>query len=409
MTDSRPLPAVRRLLEPLREFLRDNAAGAILLLGATVVALAWSNLPFGETYADFWTTKLAVGVGDLTLSLTLQHWINDGLMAIFFLVVGLEIKRELLVGELSSRHRAVLPAAAAIGGAVVPALIFLIIIGPGTPASRGWAIPMATDIAFALGILALLGRRIPIGLRIFVTALAIVDDLIAVLVIALFYTGDLQLPALVAAAAVVGLLVAVNRLGLRQPLLYLGLGVVLWVAVYESGLHATIAGVLLALTIPAGRRGSSSDPDESSPMVRIEHTLTPWATFLIVPMFALANAGVTVSQDLFASVADPIVLAIGAGLVVGKQVGIALGAWIVVRTGQAALPSGVAWRHIYAAGWVCGIGFTMSLFIAELAYSAGNPLSLAKIGILLGSVAAGVIGFLLLRWTTSARSGATLV
>ncbi len=388
---------VNRVLAPLREFLRDNAAGAVLLLAATAIALAWSNLPFGDSYASLWSTKVGVGLGDLSVSLTLQHWVNDGLMAIFFLVVGLEIKRELLVGELSTRHRAVLPVVAALGGAVVPALIFIGIVGTGSAALRGWAIPMATDIAFALGVLALLGRRVPIGLRIFVTALAIVDDLIAVLVIALAYTGDLSLPALAVTLLIIGLLVAMNRLGFRQPALYLVVGVALWLAVHELGLHATIAGVLLAITIPAGRRGSQVDPDESSPMVRIEHALTPLATFAIVPLFALANAGVGLSAELFQGITDPVVLGVGAGLVIGKQIGITLAAWLVVRLGQASLPAGVSWKHIYAAGWLCGIGFTMSLFIAELAYSSGDALALAKLGILGASAVAGIVGYFLLR------------
>ena len=387
---------VRQILQPLRDFLRNNAAGAVLLFGATVLALAWSNSPLADSYDALWHTELGIGVGELVLSLTYQEWVNDALMALFFLVVGLEIKRELLVGELADRQRAILPAAAAVGGAVLPAVIFLAVVGPASPVARGWGVPMATDIAFALGVLVVLGRRIPLGLRIFVAALAIVDDLLAVLVIALFYTADISPVALVASAGLVVLLVLANRLGLRQPAIYLALGVLLWVAVHESGVHATIAGVLLALTIPAGRRGSTADPDESSPMIRIEHALTPLVTFAIVPVFALANAGVTLGGDVFDIARDPLVIAIVAGLVIGKQIGITAAAWLVVRMGLAALPSGVSWRHIYGAAWVCGIGFTMSLFIANLAYGDSNTLDVSKLGILGGSLIAGLGGFVLL-------------
>jgi NhaA family Na+:H+ antiporter len=402
MTDPVTRP-IERALEPLRDFLRSNAAGGLLLLAAAVIALVWSNTPFGSTYDDLWSSRLTVGLADIGLSMTLHDWINDGLMAVFFLVVGLEIKRELLVGELASRRRATLPAAAALGGAVLPAIIFLGVVGPAGPAANGWGVPMATDIAFALGALALLGRRIPLGLRIFVAALAIVDDLLAVLVIALFYTAGLSLPALAAAAIVLGVLVAANRLGIRRAIVYVLLGVALWVAVLESGIHATVAGVLLAATIPAGRRGRTNDPDESSPMVRIEHSLTPVATYLIVPLFALANAGVALGANLAEAVGQQLVVGIIAGLVIGKPLGIIGGAWLVVRSGLATLPVGVRWAHVYGAAWLCGIGFTMSLFIADLAFGASESLALAKIGILIASSIAAVGGYGLLRWVAPRR------
>jgi NhaA family Na+:H+ antiporter len=351
-------------------------------------------------------------------------------MAIFFLVVGLEIKREVLVGELASVRKASLPIAAAIGGALLPALLFVLIAGGDPDAIRGWGVPMATDIAFALGVLALLGSRAPVGLRIFLTALAIVDDLLAVLVIAIFYSSGLSTTALAAAGAVLIALVVANRLGVRRPLVYAVLGIGLWVAILQSGIHATIAGVLLAMTIPArtridrtafvegarplvaelaDRHDAPSDEEHhatlwdledltehaQAPMLRIEHALLPWVAFLIVPLFALANAGVAIGGDLGGALTSPIALGIIVGLVVGKQVGITLGAWLVVRAGLASLPDGVDWRHVYGGAWLGGIGFTMSLFVADLAFGEAS-LALAKIGILAASVIAGVGGYLVL-------------
>jgi NhaA family Na+:H+ antiporter len=436
---------VDRLLAPFREFAQASASSGILLIGAAVIAVVWANSAFGDGYEALWATELSIGAGDLALSETLLHWVNDGLMAIFFLVVGLEIKREVLVGELASVRRAVLPVGAAAGGAVVPAAIFLAIAGQGE-AGRGWGVPIATDIAFALGVLALLGRRAPLGLRIFVTAFAIVDDLLAVSVIALFYTAAVSLPALGVAGLLIGALVVANRLGIRRPLVYALLGVALWLAVHESGIHATVAGVLLALTIPAqtrldsdayverarahiddfeGRTVGGEDASTAehhaalweledateraqAPMLRIEHALNPWVSYAIVPLFALANAGVRLEADPLATLGQPIAIGVIAGLVIGKQVGIMLGAAAVVRLGLAALPSGVGWRHIYGAAWLGGIGFTMSLFIAGLAFGEGSPeLALAKVGIFVASIIAGVGGFIVLRFARRAgRVGA---
>jgi NhaA family Na+:H+ antiporter len=432
MTTARASAPIERLLTPLRDFLDRTVAGGILLLIAAIAALVWSNSPWSASYHELWEeTYLAIGLGEMTLRMSLQHWINDGLMAIFFLVVGLEIKREVLVGELASRKRAALPAVAALGGALLPAVIFLAIVGPSSPEARGWGVPMATDIAFALGVLALLGSRVPLGLRIFVAALAIADDLLAVLVIALFYTADLSVLALSVAALILVLLVAANRLGVRRPVVYAVLGLGLWLAVLSSGVHATVAGVLLALTIPARQRVSDDDfaadargliddfedgsalaPQErysslwelealtekaQAPMLRLEHSLTPVVSFLIVPLFALANAGVTVAGDLGQMLRDPVAIGVIAGLIIGKQLGITGAAWLIVRSGVAALPNGVTWAHIYGAAWVCGIGFTMSLFIASLAYGISPALAEAKIGILAASIVAGGIGYLLLR------------
>jgi NhaA family Na+:H+ antiporter len=434
MTPSPELP-VDRLLAPFREFARTSASGGLLLMAAAIVALVWANSPLASAYTELWATKVSIVVGDVTFSESLLHIVNDGLMAIFFLVVGLEIKREVLVGELASLRRATLPIAAAIGGAMVPAVIFIAVSGGGT-AGRGWGVPMATDIAFALGVLALLGRRAPVGLRIFVAALAIVDDLLAVLVIAVFYTADLSVPALAGAGVVLAALVVANRIGVRRPLVYALLGVGLWVAVFASGIHATVAGVLLALTIPATTRldsdayvdharhliadfeGRTVDGEDAStsehhaalweledateraqaPMLRIEHALHPWVSFLIVPLFALANSGVRLDVDLRSTLQHPVTLGVILGLVLGKQLGITLGAAAVVRAGLASLPAGVEWRHVYGAAWLGGIGFTMSLFIAGLAYGEGvAELDLAKVGILAASLIAGAVGFAILR------------
>ena len=435
-----PVEPIDRLLAPFREFTRSSVSGGILLLAAAVVAMVLANSAWSQEWTALWETELAISLGSLDFSQSLLHWINDGLMAIFFLVVGLEIKREVLVGELASVRRATLPIVAAAGGAILPAVIFLVIVGGGE-ASRGWGIPMATDIAFALGALAILGSRIPLGLRVFLTALAIVDDLLAVLVIALFYTSDVSLPALAAAGLVLVALIAANALGVRRPLVYGLLGIALWMAVFQSGIHATVAGVLLAFTIPARTRldsdafvararaivtdfegrtigGEDASTEEhhaalweledaaekaQAPMLSIEHALQPWTAFVIVPLFALANAGVAIRGELAAIVVEPVFLGVLLGLVIGKQVGISLAAYAVVRLGFASLPDGVRWAHIYGVAWLGGIGFTMSLFIAGLAYGEGPLLAFAKVGILAASIVAALGGYVVLRRIDQSR------
>ncbi len=426
-------PPIERVLTPFKEFFRSTVSGGLLLMVAAVVALIWANSPWSASYHELWHTPMTVGIGEFVLSKPILFWINDGLMAVFFLVVGVEIKRELLVGELDTRTKAALPIAAAVGGAILPAAIFALVVGGGLGQS-GWGIPMATDIAFALGVLALLGSRVPVGLRILLTALAIADDLMAVLVIAVFYTTDLHPDMLLAAGGVFLVLLLANRGGVRHPVVYGALGVLLWLFVLRSGVHATIAGVLLAVAIPARVRIDPADfvtraraivdrfertvigearaaveedhedlwelettaEQAQAPMLRLEHTLHPWVSFLIVPLFALANAGVTITPEVLGIPPDPIIIGVVLGLVVGKQVGITTAAWLVVRSGRAVLPDGVTWRHIYGVGWLGGIGFTMSLFIAELALG-GPELSMAKVGILGASIIAGVGGSLLLR------------
>jgi Na+:H+ antiporter, NhaA family len=427
---------IERVLRPFRHFLHLEASGGLVLLAATALALLWANSPWAASYDALWHTKVTIGADRFGLTYDLHHWINDGLMALFFFVVGLEIKRELLAGELASVRRAALPIAAALGGMLVPAALYAA-INWGSPAIRGWGVPMATDIAFAIGVLALLGKRAPLGVKVFVTALAVVDDIGAVLVIALFYTPAVDWAALGAAIAFLGAAFAANRLGVRQPLPYALLGIGLWAAVLQSGVHATIAGVLLALAIPATQRidavgflarsrrllddfreASRRDPralmnedqqwavaaleeaceQVQTPLQRLEHLLHPWVAFAIMPLFALANAGVTLTAtEVAAAASDRVTLGVFVGLVLGKQVGVTLFSWLAVRLRLAALPAGVTWRHVYGASWLTGIGFTMSLFVAGLAFGEGDALARAKAGILAASVVAGVVGWLLLR------------
>lgn len=427
-----PTPPIDRILRPLRAFTDGSASGGVLLVLTTLVAVAWVNSPWAGAYDDLWHTELEFRLAGFDLTRDLHFWVNDALMAVFFLLIGLEIKREVLVGELDSPRRAALPAMAAVGGALVPALMYLALVGLDSPGTGGWGVPMATDIAFALGVLALMGRWAPLGLRIFLTALAIVDDLLAVLVIAVFYTDQLNPIALAASGGVILALLAMNALGIRRLAAYAIPGVLLWLAVYETGVHATIAGVLLALTIPARTRldgptyvaraadqvrevASRFRSDASikerhaalweleditshaqAPMLRLEHVLNPWVAFVIVPLFALANAGVRIPTDLGAALSEPVVIGVVVGLVIGKQVGIVAAAWLVVRSGFASLPSGVGWWHIYGAAWLGGIGFTMSLFVSELAFPDAALLAAAKLGILVASAIAGFGGFTVL-------------
>jgi NhaA family Na+:H+ antiporter len=334
-----------------------------------------------------------VGIGSFTLSGDLHFWVNDLLMAVFFLYVGLEIKREMLIGELASVKQAALPVLAALGGVVMPAILFSLfnLRGPG---AAGWGIPVATDIAFALGVLALLGPRIPLPLKVFLAALAIADDLAAVLVIALFYAASISWGWLVLVLLCWLLLWFMNRMGVLHPLPYIALGLFLWIAVLESGIHATIAGVLLALAIPAGALGTSEGP---SPLHHFEDTLTPWVAFVIMPIFALANAGVAMPANLPSLFSDPVTLGVIFGLLFGKPVGITLASWLAVRAGLTALPAGITWSHIHGTAWLAGIGFTMSLFIASLAFADPALLNMAKLGVFTASLLAGIIGAILLR------------
>jgi NhaA family Na+:H+ antiporter len=428
-------PLIERVLGPFQSFFSKSTTGGLVLLACTVVALVWANSPWADAYHHLWETPVTIGSPGFSLTMSLHHWVNDGLMAVFFFLVGLEIKREVLVGELATRRTATLPVAAALGGMIVPALLYAA-VNAGGPGARGWGVPMATDIAFALGILALLGDRVPSGLRVFLAALAIADDLGAVLVIAFFYTAALDWSALGGATAVLMVLAGLNRAGARRPLTYALLGIVLWLFVLSSGIHATIAGVLLALAVPARTRISETEfiaraeasladfraADEpgtsvltnrghqaalqamesatdaaQAPLQRIEHALHGFVAFLVMPIFALANAGVPLGNGVGLALGSPIAWGVILGLALGKPLGITLASWLAVRAGAADLPTGVAWRHIHGAGWLGGIGFTMSLFVAGLAFGEPAALDIAKLGVLGASVLAGLIGFLLLR------------
>lgn len=379
-------PFARR--SPLGAFLKSEAAGGVLLMISAALALIIANSPVAPLY--FAT------LGSYVAGLSILHWINDALMAVFFLLVGLEIKRELLEGQLSTWSRRALPGIAALGGMVVPALIFLALTQGDPIAMRGWAIPAATDIAFALGVLALLGSRVPVSLKIFLTALAILDDLGAVIIIALFYTKGLSLPMLgLAGACIVGLIV-LNRLHVTKLWAYLGLGALLWFFVLKSGVHATLAGVALALTIPIGD-GSDSDEPEHSPLHTLEHWLHPYVAFLIVPIFGFANAGVSFTGMTPASALAPVPLGIALGLFLGKQIGVFGFSWLAIRAGLAAMPAQANTLQLYGVALLCGIGFTMSLFIGALAFDSAELGKATKIGVLLGSIASAVLGAIVLR------------
>jgi Na+:H+ antiporter, NhaA family len=376
----------RRVVGPLREFLATEAAAATVLLVAAVAAIAWVNAPFGDSYEDLWTTELTLGVGGADVSLSLRHWINDGLMTLFFFVVGLEVKRELVVGELHEPRKAAAPVLAALGGMIVPAAIYGA-LNAGTEGASGWGIPMATDIAFAVGVLAMLGRRAPSGLRVFLLSLAIVDDIGAIVVIALFYAEALNLGWLASAGGLLLVMVLMRWAGVRYMPLYVLVGVAIWFATLESGVHATIAGVAIALLTPARTTAE-----------RLEHVLHPWTGFVVLPVFALANAGVVLSlDDLADSFASRVTLGIILGLVLGKIVGITGATLLARRAGLGALPAGVSTRQLVAVSAVAGIGFTVSLFVTSLAFTSSALVAEAKIGILAASILAAFVAFVVLR------------
>lgn len=383
---------IRAIQGALLKFLQSESTGGFLLIIGALVAMGLANSPLGPAYAQLLHLPLGVTYGSLDLRLSLSHWINDGLMVIFFLLVGLEIKRELHHGELSSRKKLALPLAAAIGGMLAPAAIYLLTSAKDPAAIRGWAIPTATDIAFSLAVLRLLGNRVPLSLKVFLTALAIIDDLGAILVIALFYTATISGPALLSAACLLAILAGCNARGVNRLGVFLPIGVLLWLAVLSSGIHATIAGVLLAMMIPSG-----APNDETSPLHRLESALHAPVTLLILPVFALANSGVSLATVSPAFLLEPIPLGIALGLLVGKPLGVFGAAWLCVRSGFGALPEGVKWGALGAVSLLTGIGFTMSLFIGALAFPDGSADAHVRIGVLLGSLLAAVSGFTLLR------------
>ena len=420
-------------------YIKEESLGGYILIGITIIALIWANTGLYDSYHYLWhELQMGFKFGDFDLTTSLHHWINDGLMALFFFTIGLEIKREVLAGELSSFRKAGLPIVAAIGGMLVPALVYVIIDFNTPQYLSGWGIPMATDIAFALGLMAMLGKRVPISLKIFLTALAIADDLGAILVIAIFYTESINLMELINAAFFLGVLYSANRLGVRNPVFYAlvgGLGV--WTAFLFSGVHSTIAGVLIAMTIPVRPRineqtfiqrltscldvfrktdhndvslltkaqsrvissiGKHVD-DANTPLQKLEHALHPVAIYFILPIFALSNAGVHIEGNLFAMLLHPISLGIMGGLVLGKFIGITLFSKVFVRLRLAVLPPGVSWQHIYGMSFLAGIGFTMSMFIADLGFESREYEEIAKVGILAASLIAAILGITILRFT----------
>jgi NhaA family Na+:H+ antiporter len=425
---------ISTVLSPAVRFFETEQSSGILLITVAIIAIIWANSPFAGTYFELWEKMLSFGFGEFRIEKTIHHWINDGLMAVFFFVVGLEIKRELLTGELSGFKKAALPVVAAIGGMIFPAVIYAI-INSGTEGSAGWGIPMATDIAFAIGVLSLLGKRVPTSLKVFLTALAIIDDLGAVIVIAFFYTSNISLLMLGLAGLVVLILIMMNLLNVRFPIVYMLFGFVLWFLFLKSGVHATIAGVLLAFTIPARTKinakqfyneikaataeitdrnlinddnSVSTDVKKivyyieercekvSAPAHRLEHKLHPYVAFFIMPVFALANAGVSLgnaSEGIFSGVT----LGIFFGLVFGKAIGITLLPWLSIKAGFGEMPRETNFRHLSGAACLAGIGFTMSLFIASLAFGSSVLLEYSKLGIIAASLIAGIAGYLILR------------
>ena len=396
---------VDRALRTLQEFLRLEAAGGLLLMAATVLAMAVANSPVHGIYKAVLDRQLGIGVGALRIDKPLLLWINDGLMAVFFLLVGLELKREMYEGHLSSLRRASLPAVAALGGLLAPAVIYAALNWHDPTALRGWAMPAATDIAFALGVLSLLGDRVPTALKAFLLSVAIFDDLGAIVIIALFYTAKVSLLALAIAAICVLALACLNRAGVVRLAPYVLIGIPLWVAVLKSGVHATLAGVVLALFIPL--RGESSSTVES-PLHRLEHALHPWVAFGILPLFAFANAGVRLAGLSIADLLHPVPLGIIAGLFAGKQLGIMAACTVSVRLGIASLPQDVRWPQLYGITLLCGIGFTMSLFIASLAFEEGGVgmVGLERLGIVVGSLIAGLGGYIAFRFLIDGRADA---
>jgi NhaA family Na+:H+ antiporter len=420
-----------RLLLPVQEFIRTEAGSGAALLAATALALMWANSPWKDSYFGFWDTIITVDLGIFNVKEDLQRWVNDGLMVVFFFVVGLEVKRELLHGELAGARRAALPVAAAAGGMAAPALIYTA-FNAGGGAGNGWAIPMATDIAFALGVLALLGPRIPSSVRVFLLALAIVDDIGAILVIAVFYSASVDWGALVFAAGVAVFIAAMLRLRVRNGIMYGIAGLVLWAAVFESGVQATIAGVVLGLLTPSRPEGDSEfarrtedllaeyraataagdtnrveavlgemeeeTAERSTPLERLERLLHPWSSYLVVPVFALANAGIDLSGGVLGdALTGRVTLGVLAGLLAGKLIGVFGATFLAVRLRVAELPPGVTWMHVAGIGLLAGIGFTVALFVTGLAFEQRQLIDDGKVGILAASTLAGAAGFLFLR------------
>jgi NhaA family Na+:H+ antiporter len=379
----------RKILNPFIYFFKNEASSGIILVAFAVIAIIIANSSFAGSYENILHTYITVGYKDFSLSMSVLHWINDGLMAIFFLVVGMEIKREIKFGELKSLKKTILPVSAAIGGMIVPAILYAL-FNYKEATITGWGIPMATDIAFALGILSLVGRKAPKGIIVFLTALAIVDDLGAIIVIAVFYTSQISWLALIFAAIILGVLIMANKFNVKSTSVYIILGIVLWICVLKSGIHATIAGVLLGMVLPAGKNVHDF---EVSILHKLEHILTPWSSFVIMPIFALANSGIAINIDsLSTGIFEPVSLGIIFGLFAGKQIGIFGASYILVKLKVASLPHQVTKRHLYGASVLGGIGFTMSLFVSSLSFVDQGILTRAKTSIMVASILAAILG-----------------
>ena len=382
---------IDRVGAALKDFLKQESAGGIFLIVAAALALVIANSPFAASYFGTLQTNLNLSFGDFVLDKALILWINDGLMAIFFFLIGLEVKREVIDGQLSSWNQASLPLAAAIGGMAIPALIYVGFNLNSPESIGGWAIPAATDIAFPLGILSLLGPRVPVAMKALLLAIAVIDDIGAILVIALFYSGEIKLDMLAGAGAMLALMFVIGRLRIGSAIPYVLLTVIMWVFVLKSGVHATLAGVTAAMMVPTVARDGSYFAE------RLEHEMHPWVAFVIIPIFGFANAGVSLSGLTPADLLAPLPLGIALGLLVGKQLGIVGFAWLAVKTGLAKLPEGVSWAKVHGLSLLAGIGFTMSLFIGNLAFTDPAQIDAVKIGVLSGSLIAAIAGFLLLR------------
>lgn len=382
-------------IEAIRKFLQLESAGGILLMIAAVLALIMANTPASGVYNNFVSVPIAIQIGAFEIAKPTLLWINDGLMAVFFLLVGLEVKREFVEGELGDLRKAALPGIAALGGMVVPVGVYLLFNWHDPVARQGWAIPAATDIAFALGVLTLFGRRVPMPLKIFLMSLAIFDDLAAIVIIAIFYTSDLSLLSLSLGLACLAVLIVMNRKGVTRLAPYIVVGLLMWVCVLKSGVHATLAGVALAFAIPAtGRNGNPS------PMHTVEEGLHPWVAYAILPLFAFANAGVTLGQGGIDMLFGSVPLGIASGLFIGKQVGVFVFSLLAVKLGIAARPASMSWKQLYGVSLLCGVGFTMSLFIGTLAFEhGGGDIAADRLGILAGSILSAVAGYLVLKFT----------
>lgn len=385
------------VVQLIQRFLKLESAGGILLLFSAAVAMLLANSPLSSQYNDFLNLPVSLQIGSFSINKTLIHWINDGFMAVFFVLVGMEVKKELFEGALSSYQQAIFPAIAAVGGMIVPALVYWFIAKQDPSLANGWAIPMATDIAFALGIMALLSKQVPLPLKIFLLALAIIDDLGAIVVIALFFSHELSVQALIFSGISILTLVLLNRFRVSALCAYMVVGTILWASVLKSGVHATLAGVIIGFCIPLkGKKGER-------PLHDFEHILAPWSSFVILPLFAFANAGVSFDGIDVNMISSPLLLAIACGLIIGKPVGVFVFSYISVKLGLAKLPDGIKFKQIFAVAVLCGIGFTMSMFLASLAFDAdaGESVNtLSRLGILLGSTVSATLGYLFLKQTT---------